>query len=67
MYLNPKLKLNIFYKNSESGVGRLWTIIIMMLIVILMKFIFRALIPDKPQWVIEEEEKLIHNIEAAKE
>ena len=58
---NATLGLNITsslngYK-STSDIYRLWLVIIMVFIIIFLKFVFRAVIPDKPKWVIDEEER----------
>ena len=48
---------NTNYISISGDTGRLWTIIIIITSVVLLKFVFRALINDKPKWVREEEEK----------
>ena len=53
----------MFYEIDETHarenqeLQRLWLVIILVAIVLILKFVFRALIPDKPKWVIDEEER----------
>ena len=60
LFFQPKIKFDSFYvvqNNGNEELQRLWIVIIMVAIILVLKFVFRALIPDKPKWVFDEEER----------
>lgn len=56
LFFSKKVTFSTFL-SSEDQIYRLWLTIIMVCIIIFVKFLFRAVIPDKPKWVIDEEER----------
>ena len=57
----------MFVQEQNTGIGRLWTTILLILIVIIGKVIIRETIQDKPNWVLEEEEKMNYKKDSKKE
>jgi len=45
-------------ENIYHDVRRLWVFLIIVYVILVLKLLARAFIQDKPQWVINEEEKL---------
>lgn len=58
IFFNKKIEFKVLAVGMEKDeVNRLWGIIIMVTIIMFAKFIFRALIDDKPRWVVEEQQR----------
>lgn len=58
LFFTKKITFGTFtFVDLNEDINRLWLVISMVGIIIFVKFFFRALIPDKPKWVEEEEER----------
>lgn len=47
----------VYSKSSSTDIRRLWLFIIAVHIILILKYIVSSFIPDKPQWVLENEKK----------
>ena len=58
IFFNKKIEFKVLALGMDQDeVSRLWGIIIMVTIIMVAKFSFRALIDDKPGWVVEEQQR----------
>ena len=63
IFFQTKVSFNVFYEVDQNHayqnqeLQRLWLVIILVAIILIVKLVFRALIPDKPKWVMDEEER----------
>lgn len=58
IFFNKKIQFKLMTLGMDGDeVSRLWGIIVMVAIIMLVKFGFRAIIDDKPHWVVEEQQR----------
>jgi anoctamin-8 len=60
LYLKSSTQLHDYYFDKDSIIKQesmLWVFLFLMFLIIMVKYLIQKLIPDKPRWVIEEEEE----------
>lgn len=53
--------------DPSKDIDRLWVFVIVVHIILVVKFLVIALVPDKPKWVLKREEKQQHEEDQAME